>query len=469
MKLALQFIDHNPHPRCGIFIKHTSPKIWLQEIQRMQLRLQDCIAYVCPNVEANSISGLLIIVKKEQKNIDIGSNSAIQKVDDKFFIPAHTTLNMALTTKEFSKLCNDIPHFFHHEFGLIELTEVLNWATIIQNPQQQFPTIETPLKGVNIPTKVTAFSIEIEEVEEAEALQNPFSSEEVDPKELPFDMKKVLKGNNAEIAKYLNYLDKNPDAALKMAIPLDLLGTSRGKAFAEYKFKNNFFESLGFGDGKGKKYFRILLTVVAIALLFWVGYEALYAVKHNNPDPEIVNPYANTDVTDGTKDKLNPNITDTSNEDIIDVDDGTTQQNQQVTEANTENNILPNILLFVAIVILLLVIWYLIKYQKQTAIKNKGQQGQTWLDLPDESELFDIHQEKAENSATFYFGGDEISIRNKIFIALVLTGLLLYLFYPVLNNDGFPLVFGIVTGIIVLRMLYTLVIRNQIFGEDDTE
>ena len=271
MKLALQFIDHNPYPRCGIFIKHASPKVWLQEIQRMQLKLADCKAYACPSLEANGISGVLLILKTAQKNIDVGNNSIVQKAHANLFIPENTTLNMALTDDEFATILHGVPHFFHHEFGFIELNEELDWTAIIQNPTEQFPTIESPAKGVKIPEKVISFSIEIEEAEESETLGNPFGEEEVDPKDLPFDMKKVLEGNNAEVEKYLNYLEKNPDAALKMAIPLDLMGTSRGKAFAKYKFKSNFFESIGFGDAGGRKTFlRGLVTLVAIALLFWV-------------------------------------------------------------------------------------------------------------------------------------------------------------------------------------------------------
>lgn len=468
MKLALKFIDNNLYPRCGIFIKHASPKVWLQEIQRMQLRLSDCTAYACPSLEANGISGIVLILKSTQKNIDIGNNITIQKVHENFFIPENTVLNMALTEEEFSKLLNGIPHFFHHEFGMIELNEVLDWSTIIQNPKEQFPTIETPAKGVKIPTKVTAFSIEIEEAEEAEALNNPFGSEEVDPKDLPFDMKKVLQGNNAEVAKYLNYLDKNPDAALKMAIPLDMMGTSRGKAFAQYKFKSGFFESLGFGaaNGEGKNYFRILIAVVAIVLLFWVGYEALYAVKNNNQDPEVVNPYSEIEPTNDTEVSYTNDETD---QDDFDLDPNTTQQNRQRTQPNTENNLIQNIFLGTAVIVLLLLIWYLINYRKQKELKNQINTKQSWLDLPDESELFNIHHEQThkEKENAFYFGGNEISAQNKIIVIIIIVGLLTYLFYPVINSQGFPLVFGIMAGFIVLRMLYTLLNKNQKFDEDD--
>ena len=461
MKLALKFIDNNPYPRCGIFIKNESPKVWLQEIKRMQLQLSDCTAYACPGLEANSISGVLLVLKEVQKNIDIGNNLTIQKVYESFFIPENTALSMALTDEEFSKLLNGIPHFFHHELGMIELNEILNWSTIIQNPTEVFPTIETPAKSVKIPNNVASFSIEIEEAEEAEALENPFGSEEVDPKDVPFDMKKVLEGNNAEVAKYLNYLEKNPDAALKMAIPLDMMGTSRGKAFAKYKFKSSFFESLGFGglsDGKNN-IARTVLALVAIIALFWIGYEMLHAVKETRSNKEVVNPYEEIETTNDAE----ITYVDTEN----DFDTSGTEESQEAIEPKPESNIIQNILLVLAVLSLLLLIRYLISYRKQKENKQQLEIKHSWIDLPDESELFNIHEEEKENGSVFYFGGDEVSFQGKIIIFITLLGLLIYLFYPIFNQNGFPIAFGIVAGFIVLRMLYTLLNKNQVFDEND--
>jgi hypothetical protein len=454
MKLALKFIDNNPYARCGVFIKNPSPIFWLQEIKRMQLSLSDCTAYACPGLEANRISGVLLILKSAQKNIEVGNNSCVQKAHTNFFIPENTELNMALTDEEFSKLLNGIPHFFHHEFGLIELKEILDWSSIIQNPTAQFPTIETPSKGVTIPTSVNAFSIEIEEEEAAEALENPFGTEEVNPEEVPFDMKKVLEGNNAEIDKYLAYLEKNPEAALKMAIPLDMMGTSRGKAFAKYKFKSNFFESLGFGDSIGNipKSIRLLFVIITIMLLCWIGYEILNAVKETRSNDEIEHLYEDVELTNDL--------------DVAYTDSGNSTTPEE-TQPITENNSLQNTLLIIAIVVFALLIWYLVRYRKGKARKMKLEKQHSWLDLPDESELFDLNEDVQDNKSAFYFGGDEVSFRGKIIIFIALLGLIVYLFYPIINKGGFSLVFGIFAGITVIRMLYTLLNKNRKFDGDD--
>lgn len=471
MKLALKFIDNNPYPRCGIFIKHVSPKVWLEEIKRMQLRLSDCTAYACPATEANSISGILLILKTAQKNIDIGNNLIVQKAHENFFIPENTALNMALTDEEFSKLLSGIPHFLHHEFGMIELNEILNWSAIIQNPQEQFPTIETPAKSVKIPSQVHSFSIEIEETEEVEAFENPFGTEEGAPEDVPFDMKKVLEGNNAEVEKYLSYLDKNPDAALKMAIPLDMMGTSRGKAFAKYKFKSGFFESFGI-DGssyKSSNFLRTIFAIVAIVAIFWIGYKTLKEVKNNHSNNEVVNPYSEIEPTNDTevvyKNDEHPEVDETD----VNLDEEITQQNQQEAQPKAETNIIQHILLFILILVLLILIRHLFMYQKEKEQKKQLSKKHSWLDLPDESELFNIQEDenKKENKSAFYFGGDEISFQNKIFIIVIILGLLIYLFYPIFNEDGFPVVFGVIAGFVVLRMLYTLLNRNQKFDEGD--
>ncbi|EDP94882.1 hypothetical protein U8527_15110 [Kordia algicida OT-1] len=468
MKLGLVHTDVNPHPRCGIFIKHASPKAWLAEITRMQLKLSDCIIYPCPGLDANSISGILIIFKSTHKNLDIANNACVQKANTGFYIPDNTRLNMALTDEEFAKMFQGKPHFFHHELGLIELKEQLRWETILQAPEAHFPTIETPAKGVNIPSKVTAFSVEIEEKEEEKALENPFGDEPVDPKDVPFDMKKVLQGNNKEVEKYLKYLERNPDAALKMAVPLDMMGTSRGKAFAKYKFKSNFFESLGFGElsEKGSSTLKTLIGIIAIIAVFWIGYEVIQQVNKKQIEVVAGETTFSSEIDDET-------ITETpATEEMVvestDMDDvnsqnwNRSQNNYKPITVTPDSNIVENILLVFAIVVLVLLILYLAQYQKgksQKAVKNKSS-SPSWLDLPEESEIFSFTEEEEKESG-FYFGGDELSTKGKLLAFGTIVGLLIYLFYPMLAMDGAGILFILIMGSIVVRLLYLLIRKNK--------
>ncbi|MBC8756899.1 hypothetical protein H2O64_19655 [Kordia sp. YSTF-M3] len=467
MKLALTFTDNNPYPRCGIFIKHASPKVWLEEMKRMQLKLSDCKAYPCPGLEANSISGVLIILKSAQKNLSVGHHVCIQKVHANFYIPENTQLNMALTNDEYDTLLHGNPHFFHHEFGMIELTEELRWETILEQPIAKFPTIETPAKGVRIPTEVSAFSIEIEEEQETDALGNPFAEAEIDPKELPFDMKKVLKGNNAEVEKYLKYLEQNPEAALKMAIPLDMMGTSRGKAYAAYKFKSNFFESIGLGtmSEASKKFFKVVGGIIAILLIFWIGHLVIQEVQHN--EDEIVS--STTTVSSDSNEQLEQENLVLESTELGDDDslDGNTNL-QPAEEVKEETSIIAVIISIIFILATILLLVYYLKsksnHAKKSELKNKST---SWLDLPEDSELFSFDEKGKTKESGLYFGGNELSLQNKIIIFFIILGLLIYLFYPILESEGFGTFYMVLAVFIVLRLLYFLLNKNKTIIDDN--
>ncbi|MEM6686190.1 MAG: hypothetical protein AAF617_10430 [Bacteroidota bacterium] len=471
MKLALQHTHNNPYPRCGIFVKHASPEVWLQQITRMQLKLSECTVYPCPALEANSIAGVLIIFKTNQKKIEIQSNRCIQKVTAGFYIPENTQLNMALTQEEYAKLLQGKPHFFHHEYGLIELKEEVQWETLLQTPVAQFPTIETPSKGVQIPMKVTAFSVEIEETETEKAISNPLGDEKVDTDELPFEMKKVLEGNNKEVEKYLKYLEKNPEAALKMAVPLDMLGTSRGKAFAKYRFKTNFFSSIGLGNTSEntKTGIKTVLGILAIIAIFWLGSVVIDSYKKNQIqlfDTENIN-------TDTTSEELPE-----GEEVVFETDDMTNNSISRRRSSidpreNTEPTLTPvEFLLICGIVIIAFIfIRYLLANRKKKRYYRK-QFGEhktksSWMNLPEESELFSfVDEPKKSRGYAFYFGGDELSVPSQIILIFILIAAIGYLLYPMFTKPGIKGIFVILTIGFVLRMLYFLLNKNKSLKDD---
>lgn len=480
MKLALQHTDNNPYPRCGIFIKHASPKVWLEEITRMQLKLSDCIIYPCPGENANSISGVLIIFKTAQKRVEVYNNLCVQKVQTGFYIPENTQLNMSLTQEEYTKIVQGKPHFFHHQYGLIELKEEVQWETILQVPNEQFPTIETPAKGVHIPMKVTAFSVEIEEKETESTLENPFGDEKVDPQDLPFDMKKVLEGNNKEVDKYLKYLEKNPEAALKMAVPLDMMGTSRGKAFAKYKFKSNFLGSIGFGNSseKLKSETKIILGLLALVVIYWVGSYAFDQV--NKKSIEVVPGQTRIVSSDSneiseepvvfevnkTNSETLPTETDTG---IRSREDATNTNNKyKKDEERVTNMVLNGFLIFIVFVIGFIILGYFItsRKKKTSKVKSKSKKPTSWMDLPEENELFSFNDESETRGSSFYFGGNELSLQSKILIAVIIAALLTYLFYPMLKNPGIEGIFLLIAGFIVVRLLYSLINKNKNIIDD---
>jgi hypothetical protein len=287
---------------------------------------------------------------------------------------------------------------------------------------------------------------------------------------LPFDMKKVLKGNNAEVEKYLKYLAQNPEAALKMAIPLDMMGTSRGKAYANLRFKSNFLESIGLGNisDQTKSNIKTIFGIIAILFIFWIGYKTIHTIKHNQV--EVV--AGTTTVSSGTNEEpieedlvIATENTSENNNSIAKEDRNSSAVSQNLPSSNT--NIVQNIILLFAIIVLAVLIIFLVKYQKKKTVAATKDKKTGWLDLPKESELFSFTEEEKHNGVGFYFGGNELSMKQKIIVFLILLGLIAYLFYPVINKEGFPVILWVLGGIIVLRMLYTLLNKNKKFSEDD--
>ncbi|AXG71794.1 hypothetical protein KORDIASMS9_04052 [Kordia sp. SMS9] len=479
MKLALQHTDTNKYPRCGIFIQHASPEVWLQEITRMQLKLSECTIYPCPDLEVNSISGVLIIFKTAQQKVDILNHPCVLKVQTGFYIPENTQLNMSLTQEEYAKLLQGKPHFFHHEYGLIELKEEVQWDTLLQLPKEYFPNIETPAKGIHIPTKVTAFSVEIEEKETEKLLSNPLGDEKVDTNELPFEMKKVLEGNNKEIEKYLKYLEKNPEAALKMAVPLDMLGTSRGKAFAQYKFKSSFFDTIRLGNASEstKTTIKTIVGILAIIAIFWIGSFVVDTYKKNQ-----------IEVVSG-KLTVSPNSTEEeapTDEALVletnDKDEAAARRKRELENyPNSDNKYvaaeeavtdftLKGFLLFLIFFVGFIFVGYLIvtrnkKRPKASANKNTSS---SWMNLPEESELFSFEDDtlKKKKGYDFYFGGNELSVYGKIMLIFLLIAAMAYLLYPMFTDTEVKTIFIIITIGILIRLLIFLLNKNKSLRDD---
>ncbi|MFY0629122.1 MAG: hypothetical protein JXR05_02005 [Flavobacteriaceae bacterium] len=415
MKLALEFIDNNPFPFCGIYIKNPSPKIWAIETTRMKLDLKECVIYPCPGLEANSVSGVLILSKTINRSIEIGEHTFVQEAHPRLFIPENTQLSAALTNDEVDELFNKQFHFFHHQLGLIELKESLQWEEILILEKEIPVEVKKPSKGVRIPEKVLSYSIEIEQQEEEGILENPFG-EGINPEDLPFNMKKVLEGNNKEVKKYLAYLQRNPEAALKMPIPLDMMGTARGKAYAKLKFGRGLFNFSRLGKFKGglpissrivQRIFIGFIMVIGIILL----------IKLFSKDTEL---------------PAEP-LPDTSFSWV-------------------------SMLVIPVIVVVLLLVYFI----SSKGLKKRGNDA-NWAKFSDDNELFEV----TEKESNYYFGGNEITILQKAIILLFIILVLVYLFNPLIQGGSTSRMFALIIGITTVRMFYKLIRKDKEIFEDD--
>ncbi|WP_343663059.1 APC family permease [Chryseobacterium mucoviscidosis] len=276
MELRIKPFPKNNYPKKGLLIKGSSPLVWLYEMEILGIDLHEVQSFPIPSTEPNILYGCFLVFKNQAPN-EIGRNSYFQCVNNTFFIPENTTFYPKVNPEEWQNI--DAEYLIMHpEFGLVKLTEEIDWISIIQNPEILEDKVRKPSKGVQIPQKIESFTVEIDDEKVLESLEKPQTEEEW-MKNLPFDMKKVMAGNKKEIEKYLKYIEKYPDRAVELGVPLDIMGTSRGDGFGIFKFKNSWLEKL-FGkkeednlDGKssGRNYrwiFWVVLLMIGLARVF---------------------------------------------------------------------------------------------------------------------------------------------------------------------------------------------------------
>lgn len=275
MELRIKPFPKNNYPKKGLLIKGSSPLTWLHEMEILGIDLNQIQSFPIPSNEPNVLYGCFLIFPDVAPS-EIGRNSYFQCVDDKFFIPENTTFYPKLNPED---LQNSDAEFLvmHPEFGLVKLNEEIDWISIIQNPKQSEDTIRKPLNGVKIPQKIESYTVEMDDEKILEALQKPQTEEEW-MKNLPFDLKKVMAGNKKEIEKYLKYIEKYPDRAVELGVPLDVTGTSRGDGFGIFKFRNSWLGKLfGVNDSSveesspGRNYrwvFWAVLLILGLTRLF---------------------------------------------------------------------------------------------------------------------------------------------------------------------------------------------------------
>lgn len=243
MELKLKPHHRNNYPLGGILIKSSSPKVWLQEMQLMEISLKNCESYAIPSTVANELFGCLVLLKNPKVK-ELCRNTFVQNIENKLFIPINSKISPSVSEEEWDLLFKDVAHFFHPEIGLFELKEAVNWVEILGTIKRISVKITAPANRVFIPDSIKSLRVEIDDEALLKELENPLSEEEKFEK-LPFNLKKLMNGNQREMEKFLAFMEKNPELALQYALPLDSLGTSRSNNFGSFSFNgSDFFDSI---------------------------------------------------------------------------------------------------------------------------------------------------------------------------------------------------------------------------------
>ncbi|WP_419489048.1 APC family permease [Chryseobacterium bernardetii] len=267
MELRIKPFPKNSYPKKGLLIKGSSPVIWLQEMETLGINLDMVKSYAVPADSPNILYGCFLIFSDHAPQ-EIGRNAYFQCVDNRLFIPENTAFYPKVNPEDWDTVDSDFL-IMHPEFGLVKLSEQIDWLELIQEPGKIEETIKKPSNGVKIPQTIKRYTVEMDEEKMLEALQKPQTEEEW-MNSLPFDLKKVMAGNKKEIEKYLKYIEKYPERAIELGVPLDIMGTSRGNGFGKFTWLEQLF-----GGGSGGKqetagsrnFRRIFWAVIVIAIV----------------------------------------------------------------------------------------------------------------------------------------------------------------------------------------------------------
>ncbi len=302
MELRIKPFPKNNHPKKGLLIKGSSPRTWLYEMEMLGIDLNEVRSFPIPADEPNVLYGCFLIFQHTAP-VEIGRNSYFQCVDRKLFIPENTDFYPKIISED---LQNTDAEFLimHPEFGLVKLNEEIDWISIIKTPKPSSYKIRKPSSGVKIPQKIESYTVEMDDEQILKSLQKP-QTEEAWMKELPFDLQKVMKGNKKEVEKYLKYIEKYPDRAVDLGVPLDVMGTSRGDGFAKFKFGNSWLGKLfGGGNSAYSQNYRWVFWVVLIIM----GLVRLFVHLNKKESAENHSTISSGKISEVNKDLMKPMV-----------------------------------------------------------------------------------------------------------------------------------------------------------------
>lgn len=296
MELRIKPFPKNNYPKKGLLIRGSSPNVWLQEMEILGIDLNLVKSFAIPANSPNVLYGCFLIFNDYAPQ-EIGRNAYFQCVDDRLFIPENTTFYPKINPEDWAQLDSRFL-IMHPGFGLVKLSEEIDWISIIQQPGTINKSVRRPLNGVSIPQKIKSYTVEMDDEKVMETLQ-PKQTEEEWMNNLPFDLKKVMAGNKKEIEKYLQYIEKYPERAVELGIPLDIMGTSRGDGFGKFTWLEGLFGgSNGKKESAGTRNFRRAFWAVIIAAI--VLRIALPSDKKSNEQQET-GPSSGTIVNNAVK------------------------------------------------------------------------------------------------------------------------------------------------------------------------
>lgn len=290
MELKIKPFPKNNYPKTGVLIRSSSPRVWLQEMELLGIDLNAVQSFAVPSQEPNVLYGCLLVFNHNVP-ADIGQHRYFQCFENRLFIPENTDFYPKLIAEDWKY--QDVQYvIMHPDFGLVRLTEEIDWIAVLQDSSRTESVIRKPLNGISIPQKIRSFQVNINDDDLLEQLMNPQTDEEW-MKNLPFDLEKVKAGNLEEIEKYIAYITKYPERAVYFGVPLDIHSTMRG-GWGDFNFDFGMFGMGGDpisvdkqsqnSSKKSKDSWKVLIGfIVLVVIIIFV----LDSKKNNTEEPTV--------------------------------------------------------------------------------------------------------------------------------------------------------------------------------------
>jgi tetratricopeptide (TPR) repeat protein len=302
--MELKIIPHpkNNYPLKGILIRGSAVSIWLKELQTLDLSPQDIQVFPVPSLSPNVIWGCVILLRNNPEKIEVGRHEYCQGVTNNLYIAERSEIFPVLTDSELKNLFSKGKHLIHPEFGIVELSEEVNFLELLSPLVSNPITVTRPEASISLPSQVRSFQVRplppeevldnltekvfpkheklkdkklspFEKVKlgvyrmlfkkdgttpEGQATQDTkftswlksFFTSEAQWDKIQVDFEDLEKRNQKEIDKLMNLLKNDPKEALKYAIPLDSDNTTRGgmDTRGHYTLSKRWFDFSLFGE-----------------------------------------------------------------------------------------------------------------------------------------------------------------------------------------------------------------------------
>jgi len=248
MQIRLKPYHKNLYQVNSLLITGETAQEWISAICQLHIDLQQVETYAVPGVKANSLYGCVLFFDGMPLPKDIRNHHYLQYAENKLLMPEQSIYLPAVDEEELKSLSPGKKILLHPVVGCVVLDEPVDWVALLGFDEAASIVPHKPVSGVKIPGSVNAYTLELSDEKLIADLLNPPSEKEIIDN-LPFDVKKLMKGNKREMEKYLKYLEAHPDKALSMALPLDVLGSFRGDNKGRFSFSGSWMQRLFNGSG----------------------------------------------------------------------------------------------------------------------------------------------------------------------------------------------------------------------------